>query len=57
MKMTKEQLDALRSYLNDEEIDEEITLSHANIELEDWNRTVVITFDNMNWQEYKWLKE
>lgn len=50
-------LEAIRSFLNTDSIDDEWLLRHISVEFYDNNRNVVITIDHMNCQEYQWLKD
>lgn len=49
-------LDQIREFFGDEEIDIDWLLNHISITFGECNK-VTITIDDMNEQEYKWLKE
>jgi len=53
--ITKEQLDAIREFFDDYEIDENWLLRHISMKFDDMSKTVMVTIDNMNEQEYGWL--
>jgi len=55
MQITEKQLDALRDFFGDYEIDEDWMIRHTDIRFEDISKTVTITIDNMNEQEYGWI--
>lgn len=57
MKITQNQLESLRSFMGDPQIDDEWLLMHIDLEFEDQCKTITIKIDNMNDQEYKWMKE
>ena len=57
MTISEGMLEAIRQFLGDSEIDSEWLMRHINIELDDHSNTVVITIDNINHQEYQWIKE
>lgn len=57
MSITREQLEELREFFNDYEIDEDWLCRHINIKFDNETKTVEITIDDMNEQEYEWLKE
>lgn len=56
MNITQKQLEAIRDFWEDTEIDEEWLLRHTEMTFNDYMHTIYITVDNMNEQEYEWLK-
>ena len=57
MSIKSETLEAIRLFFCDADIDEDWSLRHISIEVYDNGTTVIITVDNMEDQEYKWIKE
>ena len=56
MNITEKQLKALEEFFCDEEIDIDWLLRHIEIEMDESMKTVIIKIDNMNAQEFEWLK-
>ena len=59
MKITEEQLDDLIEFFNTigtGYIDDEWVIRHTDIKFDDTTKSVTITIDNMNEQEYGWVK-
>jgi len=54
--VNQNELEILQDFFADNDIDESWLLSHLSIELIS-NRTVVITIDKINCQEYGWLED
>lgn len=54
--ITKQQLEALRAFFGDLQINNEWLLLHIDIDFDDITKTVTIKIDDMNDQEYDWLK-
>lgn len=56
MHITKKQLDALREFFDDYEIDEDWLIRHINIIFDNSSFTIILTIDNMNEQEFDSIK-
>lgn len=56
MEITKDQLIQLREFFTDNFIEDDWLLLHADIKFEDVSKSVIITIDNVNEQEYNWFK-
>ena len=50
-------LNQIKEFFSDEDIDNEWMRDHTSINFSDFDKSVSIKIDNMNEQEYKWLKE
>ena len=50
-------LNQIREFFNDSEIDEDWLISHISVKFDDNSKTVTIMIDNINYQEYQWLKD
>lgn len=55
MNITKTQLNQFRDFIADTDYDEWL-IEHADIKFYDQSKTIVIIIDNINEQEYDWLK-
>jgi len=55
--ITKRQSDSIEEFFSDKMIDIDWRLRHTSIEFNDRLKSVTIVVDNMNEQEYYWLKE
>lgn len=47
----------IANFIGEDEIDIDWFLLHMTVELDDHSKTIKITIDNMNEQEYEWIKE
>lgn len=50
-------LKQIKEFIGDEEIDADWMMEHTSIKFDDFTKTVTIKIDDMDEQEYKWLKE
>jgi len=57
MHISNRQLQALRDFICDYNLDDEWFLRHTDIEFEEVSHTVTLKIDNINEQEYFWLKK
>lgn len=55
--INKSTLDAIKEFFGDEEIDQDWFMRHVSIEMDGRCKTIVITVDNINEQEYSWIEE
>lgn len=47
----------IANFIGEDEIDKDWFLNHMTVTCDDSTKTVTITIDNMNEQEYEWVKE
>lgn len=50
-------LQQVRGFFGDDEIDEDWLLRHISVVLDEGTKSVSIQIDNLNDQEFQWLKE
>jgi len=55
--ISKETLEAIKDFFGDADIDSEWLMRHVSVDLEDSSKTIRVSIDNMNYQEYGWIKE
>lgn len=57
MAIKKGMIKQIYDFFGDEEIYEEWMLNHISVSCSDSDKTVQITIDNINEQEYQWFKD
>ena len=57
MNISQNQLIVLQDFIGDPNIDNEWFLRHTDIKLDATTKTVTITINNINEQEFEWLNE
>ena len=56
MAINEKQLEAIKEFFGDEEVDADWLKEHIGIKFDDFSKTATIEIHDMNEQEFEWLK-